>query len=425
MTTFTGTAGNDNIVGSDSGDIFKLAQGGDDIALGKAGNDEFRMGGALTAADSINGVAQDDTVILEGDYSFGLIFGATTILNIEKLNLKGAFAYDLTLDDGNIAADRSLTVDAGGLAAGFGLTFSAAAETNGKLTIIGSQSDDSLTGGAQGDKFILKNGGIEQANGNGGKDTFLMGDQLNASDAIAGGAGTDTVKISGTLTTSFTCNATTLTGIDRIVVTDDVGVSIVTHEATVASGETLEVDGSAVQANTFSFAGTLENDGHFDMIGGGAGGTLVGGELSDTLQSSAHTGLYTIIGGDGADQIGCNTGLDQVRVLITIDSSSTEHDTVTAFNAGQDRFDTSTTVTSLTSTSGSISNATFDGDLGTVIADSLAAGRAMVVTVTGGDLIGHSILVIDGNGDVSYTANFDYVIDITGFTGTLDTTDFI
>jgi hypothetical protein len=49
-----------------------------------------------------------------------------------------------------------------------------------------------------------------------------------------------------------------------------------------------------------------------------------------------------------------------------------------------------------------------------------------VVNVTGGDLVGKSYLVINADtGDgYGYVAG-DYVMEITGFTGTLDTGDFI
>jgi hypothetical protein len=45
--------------------------------------------------------------------------------------------------------------------------------------------------------------------------------------------------------------------------------------------------------------------------------------------------------------------------------------------------------------------------------------------VTGGTLAGHIILIVDGDGSAQYNAGSDYVIDITGHTGTLTTGDFI
>ena len=44
---------------------------------------------------------------------------------------------------------------------------------------------------------------------------------------------------------------------------------------------------------------------------------------------------------------------------------------------------------------------------------------------SGGDLIGHDFLIVDTNSNNVYNCGTDYVIDITGYTGTLDSGDFI
>jgi hypothetical protein len=47
------------------------------------------------------------------------------------------------------------------------------------------------------------------------------------------------------------------------------------------------------------------------------------------------------------------------------------------------------------------------------------------VFAVGGDQAGKQFLLVDGNGDAIYQAGSDYLFDITGFAGTLDTGDFI
>src|SRR4051812_36824692 len=89
MTTFTGTSGDDVLKGAKTNDIFHLEQGGDDFAQGKGGSDTFFMGAALTGADSLDGGGGFNTVVLDGDYSGGLVFTATTITNIDTLELVG------------------------------------------------------------------------------------------------------------------------------------------------------------------------------------------------------------------------------------------------------------------------------------------------------------------------------------------------
>ena len=72
-----------------------------------------------------------------------------------------------------------------------------------------------------------------------------------------------------------------------------------------------------------------------------------------------------------------------------------------------------------------LSAASFDTDLFNVTVGHVTENGALIVTVSDGDLIGHTLLVVDGNGDSAYEAGLDYVFDITGYTGTITTGDFI
>src|SRR5262249_2365945 len=103
--------------------------------------------------------------------------------------------------------------------------------------------------------------------------------------------------------------------------------------------------------------------------------------------------------------------------------SGTTHDTITDFAAGTDKFDLASTVTGVFAVSGSVDTASFNSDLAGL--GAIQFEGATVVTVTGGDLSGHTLLVVDGNREDVYTAGQDYVFDITGYTGTITTSDFI
>jgi hypothetical protein len=72
-----------------------------------------------------------------------------------------------------------------------------------------------------------------------------------------------------------------------------------------------------------------------------------------------------------------------------------------------------------------VDSATFDSNLGGAGDDALPGHQAWVVHASGGDLIGHDFLVVDVNGNAQYNAGTDYVIDITGYTGTITAGDFI
>ncbi|HEX8480279.1 MAG TPA: Ig-like domain-containing protein, partial [Allosphingosinicella sp.] len=68
-----GDSSNNTIGGGASADVFNASQGGDDTLSGDAGDDIFYFGGALTADDNVDGGSGADTLVLQGDYSGGLV----------------------------------------------------------------------------------------------------------------------------------------------------------------------------------------------------------------------------------------------------------------------------------------------------------------------------------------------------------------
>ena len=142
---------------------------------------------------------------------------------------------------------------------------------------------------------------------------------------------------------------------------------------------------------------------------------------NDTFDFS-DGGNNSVTGGAGADDITCGGGTDTLVYAAGSDSTSTGHDTIHGFNADADKFDLTVAVTNVTSDSGSLSTATFDTDMGNAINDWVGA---TVMTATGGDLSGEVFLVVDMNANNSYDAGTDLVVDITGYSGTIDTGDFI
>ena len=151
--------------------IAGVGAGADKVACG-AGNDTVNCGAALTVADSIDGGDGNDTVNLDGDYSAGLAFSPTTLVNVETLTLGAGFDYKLTTADATVGAGRTLTVDASALCASNSLVFDGALETDGAFAITGGAGNDSLAGGA-GDDFILGAGGADVLSGGAGADTFV------------------------------------------------------------------------------------------------------------------------------------------------------------------------------------------------------------------------------------------------------------
>ncbi|HEX3809980.1 MAG TPA: hypothetical protein VHW02_09815 [Rhizomicrobium sp.] len=152
-----GGAGDDHLVGSGGGTTFVLSNGGNDIAKGGSGNDTFIMGAAFNADDEINGVYghDHDTVILDGDYSSGVVFNKTTISLIETIQVAAGHDYSLTTAEGTVGfghamgdGPRTMTVDASQLGAGNSLYFDGSAEHGGGFTFLTGAGHDTFISGS-------------------------------------------------------------------------------------------------------------------------------------------------------------------------------------------------------------------------------------------------------------------------------------
>jgi Ca2+-binding RTX toxin-like protein len=415
-----GTAGNDNLSGTSGDDIFKLWQGGDDTADGGDGNDTFRMKDALTAADSIDGGTDNDTVALKGDYGPAVVFGAATMTNVEVLRLGFGWDYNLTTHDATVAAGARLSVNAGQANL---LTFDGSAETDGRFTIFAPDSDDVLTGGAKGDKFFLGAGGNDTVDGGAGKDKFFLGSAFVFGDAIDGGAGDDTVVLDGAQSPFF-FTATTIVNVEMLILGDGQNYQFSTHDANVGAGATLTVDYSAVGVDNNFFDGNDETDGSFHIICGAGNGQYVGGAGNDVMV--AGSGITALWGLGGADDLTGGTAADQFSYFSPTESVSAAYDTIHSLDFDEDVFYMFGGAPNIAGpVSGTLSAISFDSDLAAAVgAGQMGVNDALIFTATGGTLTGRSFLVVNADGSAGY-ATGDTVIDITGYTGTLDSGDFI
>jgi Ca2+-binding RTX toxin-like protein len=137
------------------------------------------LGASLTAGDQIiGGVGKHDAVYLDGDYSGGLVLGATTLTGVELMQLAAGHSYVITADDATIGKKGAMTIDGSALAGGDHLDFDGSAETGGPYTILGGAGADVLTGGQGGNTI----------DGGKGRDTITGG---LGNDTLTGGAGKD------------------------------------------------------------------------------------------------------------------------------------------------------------------------------------------------------------------------------------------
>ena len=415
--TFTTGAGDDVLSGGGYVDSFNLEAGGHDTVHAGGGDDTIRMGASLDALDVIDGGGGGiDTLRLDGDYSAGVVFGTSTVTNFKNFELVAGHSYNFTASDGTVASGDTMNVLAASLAAGQNLTFDGSAEADGGFSFDPGAGDDELTGGGQTDVFSLGTGGNDTANGGGGYDFFFVGAALNASDHLDGGDGGNDLILTGDYAGAHAIvfGATTVVNIDIMEVSNGFDYDITTDDATVASGQSLTVQGDALTGgHTLTFDGSAEADGAFILDGGAGNDVLIGGSGGDNFN-----------GGGGADTFTLGSGSDTVTYSQASESASTNFDTVIGFDANNDSFNTPVSVTAVGSGSGSISAATFDTDMGNAISDSLS-GHASVVTATGGDYAGLMFLVIDADNNGDYDDGTDYVIDVTGHNGVIVDGTFI
>ncbi len=401
-----GTDGGDDLVGTSGNDNFALWQGGSDFVDGGGGNDIFRMGAALNAGDNIDGGTGKDAIVLSGDYSAGLVFNADTIINIEVMALAGGHSYNLTLNDGNVAAGERLLVKGGSLGASDQLTFDGSAETDGKFYFVAGAGDDTLTGGAKHDVFDLTHGGNDTAHGGGGNDTFYLGAAFTAADQRDGGTGDDTLALNGTY--NLTLGATTFTHIDTLRLDAGHNYSLTTDDNNVASGDTLTVDFSALTGgSSFTFEGQAESDGNFRFIDGAAGVVyLDGGNGNDVFDlTGAGTGTITLHGNGGDD-----------TVLVGANFNNLAPNTLAGINGG-----TGNNTLEFNGDYASVTVGSGEGNFGNIVFD----GGHSYGAVSIGQLVGASSVTIDASAvttpfNLTFLNSTSYTIDVGS--GGMDTT---
>ena len=270
------TFGDGNWTGGALSDIFDI-QGGSRIAVnGGGGNDIINAGAEFDTFDKFDGGGGTDTLNLDGDYSAGLVFSPTMLVNVEKLNLAAGHSYKLTTDDATVAAGRMLTVNAANLGAADNLILDASAETDGRLNVFGGAGADIFN-------FAATN--------------------LSGADTVTGGGGMDRLNFTtaGTIAAS---RFTHVSGIETIALANGANhVVLADALAGSANSHILTVTGNAgadiINGNLVT---TAANKLH---INGGAGGdTITGGSGADIL--TGGLGKDSMTGGGGADRFDFN-----------------------------------------------------------------------------------------------------------------------
>jgi Ca2+-binding RTX toxin-like protein len=265
--------------------------------------------------------------------------------------------------------------------------------------------------------------GKTQISGGAGDDTIdlLSVDPVNFGKALTldthvdGGGGTDTLVLLGN--TNIILGPTTVNNVEQFVLYQGYDYTIATSNATVPSGKALSVDGTALlSTDHLNFDGSAETNGTFDLNGGAGGDALIGGAGNDTLN-----------GGGGGDQLTGGAGADTFVYDDVSDSATNKYDTITSFDAAADHFAMQLDISAFDAsvTGVSLSVASINSDMKNALMGHLHANDAILVTANAGTLSGHTFLVVDGDGAAGYLGGNDILIDITGYSGTITTANFI
>jgi len=266
------------------------------------------------------------------------------------------------------------------------------------ICIVAGTKIDTAIGGAGADKLIANNDGDTLSGGN-GNDTLTGG---TGNDVLNGGAGTDHMAGGN--------------GND-IYIVDNIGD--VVAESASAGTDTVKTTLSSYTLPTNVENLTYTGTGAFRGTGNALANSITGGAGNDVLK-----------GLGGADHLNGAAGHDIFIYAAAADSTGTGYDTVTGYNALEDRFNVPGTITGIDHaiTSGALSTASFDADLAKALTGShLHSHHAVEFTPSSGTLKGDHFLIVDVNGTAGYQAGADLVILLNGPANIshLSTTDFI
>jgi Ca2+-binding RTX toxin-like protein len=194
---------------------------------------------------------------------------------------------------------------------------------------LNSVGTDNLTGSIFADYIDLSAGGSDSISASSGDDLIITGAALDAGDHIDGGAGIDTLHISGNYASPVILGISTVTGVEKFVF-DGGGVARLTLNQNVFTSATgavtfdasrqgqndaLVLDGHLVTSSVDASGG----DGKDILTGGSNGDVLVGGVGEDTLVGGNGNDILT--GGLDADILTGGAGNDIfVYKLVSYDS---------------------------------------------------------------------------------------------------------
>lgn len=456
--TVTGGTGNDSVVISDLSDKYKI-DGGE-------GTDRVTFDGTanITTSPTITNVEElrfTDNTVVAGVAGLGLGAGAVSanlvnVTGVQKFLLDGSAKNNagiLTLNNSALATTGTtfqftgnsgatsqnfngvlfnptgagggsdsvtVTVGNGGTAIGTGNNYTVGALTLTGIENVAVTASDMTTGNN------LNMSGFGTA-----IQTFAAttAGNLNLTDSALGAAGSITNAnfsgVSGAVTNGAGAALTIQQAANASITLAGSGNHIVTLGAANAGN----INAASATGNV-TLTGAAANDiitggsGNDVLVGLGGNDTITGGAGNDNITGGA--GADTLTGGTGSDIFVYTTATDSsgVAAATTLTANAPGIDKIIDLDLSADKLKVATVPTTvIANASGAISDATFVANVDTLLTTA-AANDAQIVTANAGDLNGRSWLIQDIDGDGTFDVGTDIIIEITGFTGTLETTDF-
>jgi len=305
---FTGGASIDTLTFNNtvSGTITFIGGTGSDVLNLAAGNNTAE----LTDIFNINGTSSDDNLVLVTN---PLTSGATVDL--------GSGSDTLTIASGNNTTNLLNIEAVSGTAGSENLTVN---NDQSGTTFDLRAGTDTLNLNSTTNTVTLNN--VEQINNTSGSDTLTISNNLTAGETISMGTGTDTLNLASGSNTINITGVTTLNGSaanDSLTLTDNV------VGTTIDLGSGSDILNLSAGTNSLTVTNTE---------------TVVGNSSADTIVASGSTGV-NVTGNGGADSITLSSGSDIIKYLAASDSTSSNTDTITGFDAtGADQIDISALV---------------------------------------------------------------------------------
>ncbi len=370
---------------------------------------------SITAADTLKGgTGTADVLSLTADNSgTGAVFGAT-VNAFESLNVvASSTATDdivITTANGMVASTKTLTVNAAALTnTGATLTFNGAAELVGSYSITGGAGNDSITGALNttsgtntidagaGDDSITAGAKADSLTGGEGSDTFsFISANLDSSDFIAAGNGTDTLKITDT-STVVDADFTKVTGLEVVTVAAATAQAVTLGALAMAAGVTT-ITGGTTGVDTVTVGAGFTNALTVNVNTG-----------NDSIDASATAGALTVAAAaasiTAADTLKGGTGTADVLSL-TADNDGTG----AVFGATATGFETLTV----------IAGSTVTNDIIITTSDAMVASTktltvsAAALTDTGATLTFNGVLELDGSYVITGGAGSDTITSGAG-----------